>query len=32
MNEVKCSKAYSTAKNMIKVCIKDTRQNFIKNF
>ena len=29
MNEVKCSEAYSTAKNVIRVCIKDTKQNFI---
>jgi len=29
MNEIKCSEVYSTAKNIIKVCIKDTKQNFI---
>ena len=32
MDEIKCSEAYITAKNVIRVCIKDTRQNFIKNF
>ena len=32
MDEIKCSEAYSTAKSVIRVCIKDTRQNFIKNF
>jgi len=29
MGEVTCSEAYSTAKNVIRVCIKDTKQNFI---
>ena len=29
MDEIKCSEAYSTAKNVIRVCIKDTKQNFI---
>jgi len=30
MDEVKCSEVYSTAKNVIKICIKDTKQNFIR--
>ena len=29
MDEIKCSEAYSTAKNAVKCCIKDTKQNFI---